>query len=91
MNCVFILVLVHQHFLFWCLFLFLQEHLISSQLFVFLYSFCFCGDYHKHVCKEGVNGFKKSWNFLLIAIVKFERLMCEVEFWEVFLPKVLGV
>ncbi len=34
--------------------------------------------------------FKKSSNFLLNANVKvFERLMCEVEFWEVFY-KVLG-
>jgi len=34
--------------------------------------------------------FKKSSNFLLDVNVKvFERLMCEVEFWEVFY-KVLG-
>lgn len=51
------------------LFLFLQGHLSGNQLFCFF----------------GVFVFGDSANCTnTICQVKFERLMCEVEFWEVF-------
>ena len=64
---IFILVFILVHL---CLFV-LQGHLISSQLFVFIWGFLFLFDTAN--CK------------ITIRHVEFERLMCEVEFWEVFL------
>ncbi len=66
------------------LFLFLQGHLISSQLFV-LKSFCFCLSKTMRISEVMCKRFKKSLNNLLSHLVlEVERLMCEVEFWEVF-------
>jgi hypothetical protein len=65
----------------------IQGHLIDSQLFVFWIVFVFVV-MTSHVCKEGVKrDFKNPYNFLLACHQVFERLMCEVEFWEVFLRK----
>jgi hypothetical protein len=50
----------------------LQGHLISSQLFVFLWFLFLCDT------ANCIN---------TIRYVKFERLMCEVEFWEVFFER----
>jgi hypothetical protein len=63
----------------------LQGHLISNQLFVFV-KFLFLWLGQKWYVEKNVScetGFKKSFNFLQLLSL-FERLMCEVEFWEVF-------
>lgn len=65
--------------LFVFVFLFLQGHLISNQRFVFVGAvFVFVGGLS--ICKNTVCT-------IHLAKAKFERLMCEVEFWEVFLKR----
>jgi len=72
--------------------LFLQGHLISSQLFVFWVVFVFVYGFCRGCVEDLRLDFLKNLESSTLAKTKsFERLMCEVEFWEVFLGKERGL
>ncbi len=73
------LLFLFRHFLFWCLFL--QDHLISSQFFVFIVVFCFC---LPALSADELEATKRELKVLAFSFLESscERL-CEVEFWEV--------
>ena len=62
-----------------CKFLFLQGHLFSSQRFVFWIVFVFVVIVSVKCARDVC-----FLNFFRWLQSKVERLMCEVEFWEVF-------